>query len=149
MTATVGRRAPDFELLTTDGLTFRLSELRGKAVLLYFWATWCQPCKIQMPWLVEFQNAYGDEGFQVVAVALDDASTEEVSAFARQMGVNYPILIGNDSVAKRYNGVDVLPTTFYINRNRRLVAREFGLESRDVMAGHIKQALGQLREAQK
>ena len=94
-----GQLAPDFELDSLDGKNMKLSDFRGKAVLLNFWATWCGPCKIEMPWFVELQKEYGPQGFQIVGVAMDeDASTEDIAKFAKQMGVNYPVLIGKESV---------------------------------------------------
>jgi thiol-disulfide isomerase/thioredoxin len=139
----IGNLAPDFDLQTLDGKSLKLSDLRGKAVLLNFWATYCGPCKIEMPWFVELQKQYGPEGFQIVGVAMDDASTEEIAKFAKELGVNYPILIGKDSVAESYGGVSVLPTTFFVDRDGKLIAREFGLQSRSVFVDHIKKAMSQ------
>jgi thiol-disulfide isomerase/thioredoxin len=138
----IGNLAPDFELQTLDGKNFKLSDLRGKAVLLNFWATYCGPCKIEMPWFVELQKEYGPQGFQIVGVANDDASTEDIAKFAKEMGINYPILIGKDSVSDSYK-VSVLPTTFFLDRNGKLIAREFGLVSRSVFVDHIKKAMSQ------
>ena len=137
-----GRPAPDFELQSLDGKNMKLSDFRGKAVLLNFWATWCGPCKIEMPWFVELQKEYGPQGFQIVGVAMDDASSDEIAKFAKQMGVNYPVLLGKESVGQSYGGVGVLPTTYFIDRDGKLVAREFGLQSRSVFVDHIKEALG-------
>ncbi len=147
----MGNVAPDFELPTLDGKNLKLSGLRGKAVLLNFWATYCDPCKVEMPWFVELQKEYGPLGFQIVGVAMDDASTEEIAKFTKEMGINYPILIGKDSVADSYGGVSVLPTTFFLDRHGKLIAREFGLQSRSVFVDHIKKALsqGQAVQAQK
>ncbi len=139
----MGNIAPDFDLPALDGKNVKLSDLRGKAVLLNFWATYCVPCKIEMPWFVELQKQYGPEGFQIVGVAMDDASTEDIAKFAKDMGVNYPILIGKESVGQSYGGVSVLPTTFFLDRDGKLIAREFGLRSRSVFVDHIKQALSQ------
>ncbi len=146
-----GQVAPDFELQSLEGKNVKLSDFRGKAVLLNFWATWCGPCKIEMPWFVELQKEYGPQGFQIVGVAMDDASTEDIAKFARQMRVNYPILLGKEAVGESYGGVGVLPTTFFIDRDGKLVAREFGLQSRSVFVDHIKEALtqGQPVQAQK
>ena len=144
-----GQLAPDFELKSLDGKDIKLSDYHGKAVLLNFWATYCGPCKIEMPWFVELQKEYGPQGFQIVGVAMDDASTEDISKFAKDMGVNYPILLGKEAVGESYGGVNVLPTTFFIDRDGKLVAREFGLQSRSVFVDHIKQALGQTVQAQK
>jgi thiol-disulfide isomerase/thioredoxin len=146
-----GQVAPDFELQSLDGKTVKLSDFHGKAVLLNFWATWCGPCKIEMPWFVELQKEYGPQGFQIVGVAMDDASPEEIAKFAKQMDVNYPVLLGKEAVGQSYGGVGVLPTTFFIDRDGKLVAREFGLQSRSVFVDHIKEALsqGQPVQAQK
>jgi thiol-disulfide isomerase/thioredoxin len=143
-----GQPAPDFSLDTLDGKAIRLSDFRGQAVLLNFWATWCGPCKIEMPWFVELQKQYGREGLQVVGVAMDDSSKEDIEKFVKQMGVNYPILLGKEAVGQDYGGVNVLPTTFFIDRNGRIVGREFGLQSRSVFVDHIKQALAQGRSVQ-
>ena len=97
--------APDFTLESLDGKSMRLSDLRGKAVLLNFWATWCGPCKIETPWLVELQNQYGAQGLQVVGVAMDDSGKDEIAKFAKDMGVNYPVLIGKEAVGDAYGGV--------------------------------------------
>jgi thiol-disulfide isomerase/thioredoxin len=139
----IGNLAPDFELPELDGKKLKLSDLRGKAVLLNFWATYCGPCKIEMPWFVELQKEYGPQGFQIVGVAMDDASTEDIAKFAKEMGVNYPILLGKESVGESYGGVGVLPTTYFIGRDGKLIAREFGLQSRSVFVDHIKKALSQ------
>ncbi|HEY6304011.1 MAG TPA: TlpA disulfide reductase family protein [Terriglobales bacterium] len=147
----IGNLAPDFELQTLDGKKIKLSDLRGKAVLLNFWATYCGPCKIEMPWFVELQKEYGPQGFQIVGVAMDDASTEDIAKFAKEMGVNYPILLGTESVGQSYGGVNALPTTFFVDRDGKIIAREFGLQSRSVFVDHIKKALsqGQAVQAQK
>ena len=147
----IGNLAPDFELPALDGKNLKLSDLRGKAVLLNFWATYCEPCKREMPWFVELQREYGPQGFQVVGVAMDDAGTDEIAKFTKEMGVNYPILIGKESVGESYGGVGVLPTTFFLNRDGKLIFREFGLQSRSVFVDHIKKAMsqGQAVQAQK
>ena len=147
----IGNLAPDFELPALDGKNLKLSDLRGKAVLLNFWATYCGPCKIEMPWFVELQKEYGPQGFQIVGVAMDDASLEDTAKFAKEMGVNYPILLGKESVGQSYGGVSVLPTTFFLDRDGKLIAREFGLQSRSVFVDHIKKAMsqGQAVQAQK
>jgi len=147
----MGNLAPDFELQGLDGKSMKLSDFRGKAVLLNFWATYCEPCKIEIPWFVELQKEYGPQGFQIVGVAMDDASTEDIAKFAKEMGVNYPILLGKESVGQSYGGVSVLPISFFLDRDGKLIAREFGLQSRSVFVDHIKKALsqGQAVQAQK
>ena len=141
--------APDFTLQSLDGKNVRLSDLRGKAVLLNFWATWCAPCKIEMPWFVELQKQYGPDGLQIVGVAMDDASMSDIAAFAKDMGVNYPVLIGKESVGDAYGGVQFLPENFYIDRNGKVLDRAFGLKGRGEIEDDIKKILGAGKIAQK
>ena len=133
--------APDFSLESLDGKNVRLSDLRGKAVLLNFWATWCAPCKIEMPWFVELQNQYGREGLQVVGVAMDDASKEDIAKFAKDMGVNYPILIGKESVGDQYGGIPALPETFFIGRDGKMVDKIIGLKGKGEIEESVKKSL--------
>jgi len=146
-----GLAAPDFTLESLEGKTVRLSDFRGKGVLLNFWATWCQPCKIEMPWFAELQKQYGPQGLQVVGVAMDDASPKEISEFAHDLGVNYPILVGKESVGDAYGGVQFLPATFYIGRDGRVIDKVFGLKGRGEIEENIKKALaeGQAVQAQR
>jgi peroxiredoxin len=135
-----GRLAPDFELESLDGKSVRLSDFHGKVVLLNFWATWCVPCKVEMPWFVELQNKYRTEGLQVVGIAMDDASQQDLRKFTNDLGVNYPILIGTDTVGNSYGGVQFLPVSLYISRDGRLVDKVFGLKSKDEVENLIRKA---------
>src|SRR5438046_7019215 len=125
-----GQPAPDFALPSLDGNTLKLSDFHGKAVLLNFWATWCEPCKVEMPWFVDLQKKYGPQGFQVVGVAMDDAAPKEIAEFAQKMSVNYPIVIGKEEVGTQYGGVQYLPSTFYISRDGKVLDRVLGLVRR-------------------
>jgi thiol-disulfide isomerase/thioredoxin len=136
-----GSPAPEFELSDLDGKPVKLSDFRGHAVLLNFWATWCSPCKVEMPWFVELQKQYGPQGLSVVGVAMDDASKDDIAKFTKDMGVNYPILLGKEAVGEAYGGVQFLPTTFYIDRNGRVVERVFGLTGKGEIEDNIKKAL--------
>jgi len=133
--------APDFTLERLDGGSLKLSDLRGKAVLLNFWATWCGPCKIETPWLVELQNQYRSEGLQVLGVAMDDSGKDEITKFAKDMGVNYPVLLGKEAVGDEYGGVPALPETFFIGRDGKIVDRIIGLKGRAEIEDSIKKAL--------
>ena len=137
-----GQPAPDFSLASLDGKTLKLSDFHGKAVLLNFWATWCEPCKIEMPWFVDLQKKYGPQGLQILGVAMDDASSKDIAAFAKKMGVNYPIVIGKEAVGDQYGGLPYLPSTFYIDRDGKVVQRVFGLVSRSEIESDIQKALG-------
>ncbi|HEY6307011.1 MAG TPA: TlpA disulfide reductase family protein [Candidatus Angelobacter sp.] len=139
-----GTMAPDFTLNVLGGpnKTLQLSSLRGKAVLVNFWATYCEPCKVEMPWLVELQNKYGPQGFQILGVAQDEASEKTIMAFARKMGLNYPILQGTDKMNDLYPSTG-LPLSVYVDRSGKVVYRAMGLVSESVMEDAIKKALGQ------
>jgi thiol-disulfide isomerase/thioredoxin len=134
--------APDFTLQSLEGKTVHLSDFRGKPVVLNFWATWCGPCKIEMPWFVDLQKEYGPAGLQFLGVAMDDASTKDIAEFAESMKVNYPILIGKDTVGDAYGGVQFLPETFFIDRDGKVVDKVFGLKGRGEIEDAIKKILG-------
>ena len=138
-----GQPAPEFNLTTPDGQSMKLSDFHGKAVLLNFWATWCEPCKVEMPWFVDLQKKYGPQGLQVLGVAMDDASPKDIESFARKMGVNYPILVGKEEVGAQYGGIDYLPSTFYISRDGKIMDHVFGLVSRSEIEASIEKALSQ------
>jgi peroxiredoxin len=131
-----GQLAPDFELASLDGQTVRLSDFRGKAVLLNFWATWCAPCKIEMPWFVQFQEEHREHGFEVIGIAMEDTDSAAIREFADELGVNYTLLRGRNAVGDAY-GVRGLPTTFYIDRAGRIAGRSLGLVSRRDIAKKI------------
>ncbi len=142
----LGQAAPDFKLQTIDGKTLRLSDFRGKAVVVNFWATWCQPCKIEMPWFVELQKQYGPAGLQILGISADeDTSAAELDKFARGMGVNYPVLLGKEEVEQAYGGIQFLPVTIYVDRDGKVVDKVFGLKGRGEIEDDIKKALGQTK----
>ncbi len=140
-----GDMAPDFTLkvLGEKGKTMQLSSLKGKGVIVNFWATWCEPCKIELPWLVELQKKYGPEGLQIIGVADDESGEKSISAFAQKMGINYPILLGTDQVADQYGGLDGLPTSFFIDRSGKVVDVLIGIDSESRLEDSIKKSLGQ------
>jgi cytochrome c-type biogenesis protein len=141
-----GQTAADFELkvLGGNGKTMKLSELKGKAVLVDFWATYCEPCKAEMPWIADLQKQYGPQGFQVVGIDMDpDVGDKAISTFAQKMGVNYPILLGTPDIIQNYGGDRGLPVNFFIDRSGKVVANELGLVGKDVLEENIKKALGQ------
>jgi len=133
--------APDFTLQSLDGKTVRLSDFRGKPVVLNFWATWCGPCKIETPWLVEMQNQYGAQGLQIVGVAMDDSGKDEIARFAKNMGMNYPVALGKEAVGDAYGGVSYLPESFFVGRDGKIVDKIMGLEGRSEIEDAIKKAL--------
>jgi len=136
-----GVPAPDFELTSLDGKKVKLSDYRGKAVLLNFWATWCSPCKVEMPWFVDLQKKYGNDGLVILGIAMDDTDAPKIAQFASEMGVNYPVLLGTDRVSEQYGNVDFLPTSFYIDRQGKIVGKGTGLLGRSEIEENIQKAL--------
>jgi peroxiredoxin len=135
------KRAPEFALKDADGRTVRLADYNGKVVLLNFWATWCGPCKIEIPWFVEFERKYKDRGFAVIGVSMDDDGWESIKPFSSHMNVNYRVLLGDNSTAELYGGVEALPTSFLIDREGRIASVHVGLVSKKEYEHGIEQLL--------
>jgi len=132
--------APDFRLAQLDGQPLQLSSYRGKVVLLDFWATWCVPCKEEIPHLVEFQQKYGDRGLQVIGISMDDAP-DPVRTFAQQFHMNYPVVMGNAKVGEIYGGVLGLPIAFVIGRNGLIYSKKIGSVDMAVLEREIQNLL--------
>jgi peroxiredoxin len=138
----VGTQAPDFQLSALDGRSVRLSDLRGHVVLVNFWATWCAPCRVEMPWLAEFDARYRTLGLTVLGVSVDDGGRERVAAFVRERRVSYPILLKDDDIELRYGGVRFLPQTFFVGRDGKIIRRVYGIRTRADFEADIRSALG-------
>jgi len=136
------KKAPDFELKDTMGKSVKLSDYKGKVVLLNFWATWCGPCKIEIPWFVEFEQKHKDHGFSVLGVSMDEEGWEIVKPYLERSKVNYRVLLGNDTVAQMYGGVDSLPTSFMIDKEGRIAAVHVGLVSKSEYQHDLNILLG-------
>jgi cytochrome c biogenesis protein CcmG/thiol:disulfide interchange protein DsbE len=135
------KSAPDFTLKDADGKVVHLSDYRGKVVILDFWATWCGPCRIEIPWFMELQRRNKDRGFEVLGVAMDDEGWEVVKPFLADLGVNYRVMVGDDLTAQMYGGVDALPTTFLIDKAGKIAAVHVGLASRKDFEDGVEQLL--------
>lgn len=132
--------APDFTLQDLNGQPLALSNYRGKIVLLDFWATWCAPCRAEIPHMVEFQDKYREQGFQVVGISMDDGP-KPVREFYQEFKMNYPVAIGNDKLADSYGGVLGLPVTLLIGRDGRIEAKYAGIVEMPVLEQRIKTLL--------
>jgi thiol-disulfide isomerase/thioredoxin len=141
-----GKKAPAFTLATLDGRKVSLSDYKGRPVLVNFWATWCGACKLEMPWFEEFRQKYGSQGFEILGIAQDDASKEEIAKVVKHINVSYPILLPDSKVAPAYGGVDYLPESFYIGRDGVVQIQTAGLASdgmasRDAIEANIKRLI--------
>lgn len=133
--------APGFTLKDADGRDVKLADLKGKVVLLNFWATWCGPCKFEIPWFVEFEKRYKDQGFAVLGVSLDEEGWEVVKPYIQEKGVNYRVVIGSEEVSMKYGGVDSLPMTFMIDREGRIASVHIGLQAKSAFENDIQALL--------
>jgi cytochrome c biogenesis protein CcmG/thiol:disulfide interchange protein DsbE len=132
--------APAFSLTDITGKPLKLSDYRGKVVMLDFWATWCGPCRIEIPGFIQLQNQYGRRGLAIIGISMDDSS-EPVVEFYKELHMNYPVAVGNDRLGELYGGVLGLPTTFLIGRDGRIYAKHVGATDIDVLEAEIKQLL--------
>ena len=160
-----GVAAPDVTLTTLSGETFRLSDYRGKVVVLNFWATWCPPCRLEIPHFVDLYEAYKDQGVVVVGVSLDRGGTAVVQAFARQHGITYPVAMASGEVVRAFSrlqgipttrsgggrisvddgNIQAIPTTFVIDQDGRIYRKHVGYRERK----HLEPELTRLLEGGK
>ncbi len=137
----IGQAVPDFMLKDIQGNTFRMSDLKGKVVILDFWATWCQPCKVEIPWFIDMHNRYRAQGLEVVGIAMDEEGLDVVKPFVEEFKMNYRVLLGNEAVANQFGGIYGLPTTFIIDREGKIRDKHLGLVSREVFDEAVKKLL--------
>lgn len=134
--------APDWQLTGLDGRSYELAKLRGKAVILNFWATWCAPCRIETQWLVDLHRQYRARGLQIVGISMDEASDDaEVARFVAKYQVPYPILLRGQTIADEYGGIRYLPQTFFVDHAGRIVKSTRGIHDRAELEAEILQLL--------
>ena len=141
-----GKKAPVFTLTSLDGKRISLNDLKGKPVLLNFWATWCAPCKVEMPWFQEFQQKYAGQGLQVIGVNEDEDAKQqqikdEIISTSKRLGVTYPVLLSDHHVGDGYGGLDMLPATFFIDKNGVIRGEAIGLASKDEAEANVQKIL--------
>src|SRR2546422_9781761 len=133
--------ATDWKLADLNGKIVNFSDFRDHVLVLDFWATWCPPCRVEIPHFVELQKQYGGKGLAAIGVSLDEQGPEVVKQFAKRFGVNYSIVIGNAKVAEAYGGIDGIPTTFVIDRQGRIVGRHIGYNDKETFEKEIQSLL--------
>ena len=136
-----GAPAPPWQLLDLNGKPVSLSDFKGKVVILDFWATWCPPCREEIPHFIDLQKRYGNQGLAVVGISLDQGGPEVVASFVKDNGINYPVVMANDEVPTLYGNIEVIPTTFVINPTGEIVKQYVGLTDISVIEGDVKKLL--------
>jgi thiol-disulfide isomerase/thioredoxin len=141
---------PDVTFKDLQGNNVTLASYKGKVVLLNFWATWCEPCRIEIPWMIEFQQKYSAKGFTMLGVAMDDEGTKVVAPFVQKtqfnvdghsMTMDYPIVLGTDDIASKLGGLIGLPTSVIISRDGKIVKRYIGLVDHNTIDKEIQSLL--------
>lgn len=142
--------APEVSFEKLDGQTVNLSQYRGKLVLVNFWATWCEPCRSEIPELIAFQKEYASKGFTVLGVAMDQEGKSVVAPFVekqqfdvngQKVTMNYPIVLGNEKIATKFGGIIGMPTTFIVSKDGKIVKRVIGVINPQGMKQFIQQQL--------
>jgi peroxiredoxin len=133
--------APSWELQDVDGKTVRSADFAGKVIVLDFWATWCPPCRGEIPGFIALQNKYAAQGFTVVGVSVDEAGLKTVKGFVEKKGINYPVVLTDSKIVEAYGGIDGLPTTFIIDRGGHIVKQHLGFTAQAEIENEIKPLL--------
>ena len=136
-----GRLAPDFDLASLDGRQISLSEFRGKVVILDFWATWCKPCKLELPHFVALQQEFDKEVLQIIGISLDKVSSDEVASFVKEWKIPYIVVMGNGEVARSYGGIRGIPTTFVIDKQGNIYKKYIGYRDKEIFERDVRALL--------
>ncbi len=133
--------APNFNLPTIAGKHLKLSDYKGKVLIVDFWATWCPPCRRGIPDLIELKRKYGQTGFDVIGISVDTDTKADVSSFVQRMGINYPVVYAEGNVTERYGGIESIPTSFVIDKTGKIVSSYQGFNPISVYEDQIKKLL--------
>ena len=134
-------KAPNFSLQTQNGKVIELSKLTGKVVLVNFWATWCPPCRAEIPDFIEVYNTYKSKGFEIVGIALDEDGWSKVAPYIEKAKMNYPVVLGSAKVVQQYGGIEAIPTTFIVDKKGYIAGSQVGLLSKELVEQKLKSLL--------
>lgn len=137
----VGQAVPALKFKDLSGQEVSFAALKGKVVVVDFWATWCGPCLQEIPGYIEMQKKYGPEGLVIVGISLDKKKPAEVKKFAEARGMNYPVVMGGFDTMDAFGGFDVIPTTFLIGRDGRILHQKSGAMAHEEYEALVKKAL--------
>jgi cytochrome c biogenesis protein CcmG/thiol:disulfide interchange protein DsbE len=134
-------KAPNFSLKSAEGETIELAKLKGKVVVVNFWATWCGPCRVEIPGFLEVYKKYKPKGLEIVGISLDESGWEVVRPFVEKNRISYPVVIGDSKIASDYGGIRAIPTTFIVNKQGNVVDGHLGLLQKTQLEKMIKKLL--------
>ncbi len=133
--------APNFTLKTADGKTFDLAKQKGKVVVVNFWATWCPPCRQEIPGFVQFYDKYRNKGVEIVGVSLDEQGWDVVKPYVTSAKINYPVVVGDQNLTEEYGGIDGIPTTFIVDKSGKIREKHVGYMTEDALEKTVKALL--------
>jgi cytochrome c biogenesis protein CcmG/thiol:disulfide interchange protein DsbE len=135
------RKAPNVVFSSADGKTYDLSKYTGKVVVVNFWATWCGPCRKEIPDFIEVYKNYKNKGVEILGVSLDQDGWQAVTPFVKQNNINYPVVLGNGEVAGKFSNFNAIPTTFIIDKRGNIVDEHTGVMTKSQLEAKLKRLL--------